>query len=301
MVTPAVVLEEVDWESRPPVAVGRDTWRRFKRNRLAVVGLAIALTLAALAILAPLLTAMGILADPYQLDLGNGHAGLSAAHPLGTDLLGRDLLSRTIYGGRVSLSIGILVQVPAIVIGGTIGLVAGYAGGWVDNLLMRVTDAMFVFPDLLFVLVIASVLGPGYWNIFIALAAVNWVFMARLVRGEVLTIKEQDYIAAARASGSRPAKIALRHVVPNSLGPVIVTLAFGVPAAIFTEAFLSFIGVGMSPPTPSWGVMVNEGFDAIFAYTHQLLAPAVAVSLASISFNFIGDGLRDALDPRMRR
>lgn len=301
MVTPAVVLEELGWESQPPVGVRRHAWRRFRRNRLAVVGLGVALLLTVSALLAPVLVAIGVIADPYEFDLSNSFADISAAHPLGTDQLGRDLLSRTLHGGRVSLSIGILVQVPAVLFGGAMGLAAGYAGGWLDAVLMRLTDAMFVFPDLLFVLVVASVLGPGYWNIVIALAAVNWVFMARLVRGEVLTIKEQDYVAAARAAGSGPAKIALRHLVPNSLGPVIVTVAFGIPGAIFAEAFLSFIGVGMSPPTPSWGVMVNEGFASIFGYTHQLLAPAIAISLASMSFNFIGDGLRDAFDPRMRR
>lgn len=301
MVASGVSLEEAGWDSQLHVPLRRDTWRRFRRNRLAVTGLVIALALAALALLAPVLMSIGVIADPYQLDLADAHAPISAAHPLGTDQLGRDLLSRTVHGGRVSLSIGILVQVPAIAIGGTIGLVAGYAGGWIDNALMRLTDAMFVFPDLLFVLVVASVLGPGYWNIVIALSAVNWVFMARLVRGEVLAIKEQDYIAAARAAGTGPVRMALRHLVPNSLGPIIVTVAFGIPAAVFTEAFLSFIGVGMSPPTPSWGAMVNEGFEAVFAYTHQLLAPALAISLASMSFNFMGDGLRDALDPRLRR
>ena len=299
MASPVLAVEEA---RRPGARAGlrHDAWERFRRHRAAVGGLVIVAVLMALAVAAPLLSRFGVIADPYELDVTQRNAGLTGEHPLGTDGLGRDLLSRTIYGARVSLSVGVLVQVVILAVGGTVGLVAGYLGGRVDNLLMRVTDVMFSFPDLLFVLVIASVVGPGYWNIFIAIGAVNWVFLARLVRGEVLAIKELDYIAAARAVGSRPRKILLRHVVPNSLGPVIVTLTFGVPAAIFIEAFLSFIGVGMRAPTPSWGVMVKEGYEAIYGHPHQVLVPAVAISLTTLSFNFIGDGLRDALDPRMR-
>lgn len=299
MASPVLAAEEA---RRPgaPAGLWHDAWERFRRHRAGVGGLVIVAVLVALAVAAPLLSRFGVIADPYELDPAQRNAGLSGEHPLGTDGLGRDLLSRTIYAARVSLSVGVLVQVVILAIGGTVGLIAGYLGGRVDNLLMRVTDVMFSFPDLLFVLVIASVVGPGYWNIFIAIGAVNWVFLARLVRGEVLAIKDLDYIAAARAVGSRPRKILLRHVVPNSLGPVIVTLTFGVPAAIFIEAFLSFIGVGMRAPTPSWGVMVKEGYEAIYGHPHQVLVPAVAISLTTLSFNFIGDGLRDALDPRMR-
>lgn len=253
------------------------------------------------ALAAPLLAKLGLLADPYELSIANRNGGPSEDLPLGADGLGRDLLSRLLHGARISLSIALLLQVATLVIGGTVGLVSGYLGGRIDKVLMRFTDVMFAFPDLLFVLVIASVLGGGYWNIVIAVGAVNWVFLARLVRGEVRSIKEQDFIEAARAAGSPGSRIVLRHVVPNSLGPVIVTLTFGVPAAIFLEAFLSFIGAGLQPPTPSWGNMIDEGYDAIFAYPHQILVPAVAMSLTMLSFNFIGDGLRDALDPRMRR
>lgn len=299
MASPVLAVEEA---RRPGERGGlrRDAWDRFRRHRAGVAGLAVVAVFVALAVGAPLLTRLGVIADPYELDVTQANAGLSPQHLLGTDGLGRDLLSRTIYGARVSLSVGVLVQVVVLAIGGTVGLAAGYLGGGVDNVLMRLTDVMFSFPDLLFVLVIASVVGPGYWNIFIAIGAVSWVFLARLVRGEVLAIKELDYIAAARAVGSRPRKVLLRHVVPNSLGPVIVTLTFGIPAAIFTEAFLSFIGVGMRAPTPSWGVMVKEGYEAIYGHPHQVLVPAVAISLTTLSFNFIGDALRDALDPRMR-
>lgn len=300
MASPVLAIEEAR-RANTPGALRHVAWQRFRRHRAGVAGLVIVAVFVALAVAAPLLTRFGVIADPYKLNVTERNAGLSGKHLLGTDGLGRDLLSRTIYGARVSLSVGILVQVVILAVGGTVGLVAGYVGGRVDNILMRFTDVMFSFPDLLFVLVIASVVGPGYWNIFIAIGAVNWVFLARLVRGEVLVIKELDYIAAARVVGSGPRKVLLRHVLPNTLGPVIVTLTFGIPAAIFIEAFLSFIGVGMRAPTPSWGVMVKEGYEAIFGHPHQVLVPAVAISLTTLSFNFIGDALRDALDPRMRR
>lgn len=279
----------------------RDVLRKFRRNRLAVAGLVTVSVLGLVALVAPLLTGLGVIYDPYEIALQNPNAGWSWQHLLGTDYLGRDLLARTIYGARISLSLGLLIQLAVLVVGGAVGVTAGYLGGWVDNVLMRITDAAYAFPDLIFVLVIASILGPGYWNLIIAAAVVNWVFLARLVRGEVLTIKEQDYVVAARATGSRPSKIFRRHLLPNALGPVLVSVTFGIPAAIFLEAFLSFIGVGLRPPTPSWGVMINEGYQAVFAYPLQILPSAVAISLTVLSFNFIGDGLRDALDVRSGR
>lgn len=301
MAAPIRALEFNGWASVDHVGLWRDTWRHFRSNRPAVIGLVFVIVLSLVALAAPVLTALGVLGDPLALDYERTSTPPSASHPFGTDALGRDLLSRAVYGARVSLSIAVLLQVVVLVIGGAVGLVAGYAGGRPGNLLMRLTDVMFAFPDLLFVLVIASVLGPGYWKMFLAVGFVSWPYMARLVRGEVLSIKERDFIDAARASGTRPAKIVLRHIVPNSLGPVIVALTFGIPSAIFLEAFLSFVGVGIRPPTPSWGTMINQGYQAIFAHPHQVLVPAVAVSLTTLSFNFIGDGLRDALDPRMRR
>jgi oligopeptide transport system permease protein len=205
------------------------------------------------------------------------------------------------HGARISLSIGLLVPFIYLVIGGTIGLVAGYNGGWIDNLLMRFTDVMYAFPDLLFILVIVAVLGPSLLSIFVALGVVAWVDLARLVRGQVLSIREKEYIEGARATGSGPLKIVLKHVAPNALGPVIVTLTFSIPRAIFAEAVLSYLGVGIPPPTPSWGVMVQDGYQAIFAAPSQVMVPALAIAITMLSFTFIGDGLRDALDPRMRR
>jgi oligopeptide transport system permease protein len=273
-------------------------WRRFRRHRLALLGLGSVTILVVVALAAPLLSRAGVLGDPYRVALDSRNAGTTLSHPLGTDYLGRDLLARLIYGARISLSLGLLIQVAVVAIGGAVGLAAGYVGGWVDNLLMRLADVTFALPDLLFVLVIVSVLGPGYWNIVIAVGLVNWAFLARLVRGQVLAIKEEDYVAAARTMGTRRMRMLGRHVIPNLLGPVIVTVTFGIPAVIFLEAFLSFLGVGLRPPVPSWGVMIREGYEAIFAYPQQVTFTAIFISVTVLSFNFIGDGLRDALDPR---
>src|SRR5262249_47334585 len=228
-------------------------------------------------------------------------AGPSSQHLLGTDELGRDTLSRLMFGARISLSIGILVQGIYVLIGGTIGLVAGYAGGRVDNLLMRFTDIWYAFPDLLFVLVLVSVFSPSIFSIFVAIGIVNWVGLARLVRGQVLSIKEKEFVESARAVGSSQLKIVLRHLVPNALGPVLITLTFGIPAAIFLEAALSYIGVGIQPPTPSWGVMISDAYQATYASPWEVVCAATGIAMTMLSFTFIGDGLRDALDPRMRR
>jgi oligopeptide transport system permease protein len=297
-----MIATELDWENPEQIGLWTDAWRRFRRNRLAVGSLAFILLLITLAVTAPLLQRFGLLQDPTAQDVVNNYLGPGASHHiLGTDDLGRDVLAKVIFGSQVSLSIGILVQAIVLVIGGAIGLTAGYFGGWIDNLLMRFTDIMYAFPDLLFVLIIVAALGPTLLNIFVAIGLVSWVGLARLVRGQVLSIKEKEFVEAARAAGSPPIKIILKHLLPNSLGPVIVSLTFGIPAAIFTEAVLDFLGVGIRPPTPTWGVMVFEGYAAVDAYPYLVIIPCVALSLTMLAFNFIGDGLRDALDPRMRR
>jgi len=298
----ALLAADLDWESPQQIGLWTDAWVRFRRNRLAVGSLAFVLLLITLAVIAPLLERFGLLQDPTAQDVVSNYLGPGAAHHvLGTDDLGRDVLSKVIFGSQVSLSIGILVQAIVLVIGGSIGLVAGYFGGWIDNLLMRFTDIMYAFPDLLFVLIIVAALGPTLLNIFVAIGLVSWVGLARLVRGQVLSIKEKEYVEAAFAAGSSPIKIILKHLLPNSLGPVIVSLTFGIPAAIFTEAILDFLGVGLRPPQPTWGVMVFEGYAAVDAYPYLVIIPCVALSMTMLAFNFIGDGLRDALDPRMRR
>src|SRR5215472_15470654 len=297
----APVELQQDWDVPEQIGLWTDVWRRFRRNRLAVAGAVIVLLLVVEAFLVGFLVQLGIVHDPLRQNVVIALAKPSPSHPFGTDLLGRDTLSRVLFGARISLTIGILVQGIILVIGGTIGMIAGYAGGRVDNLLMRFTDIWYAFPDLVFVFVLVSVFGSSLLSIFVAIGIVNWVGLARLVRGQVLSIKEKEFVESARAVGSSHFKIVLRHLMPNALGPVIVTLTFGIPAAIFLEAALSYIGVGIQPPTPSWGVMISDGYQAIYASPWQVAFPAAAIAITMLSFTFIGDGLRDALDPRMRR
>lgn len=303
MALAAPIEQAIDWEvPEEQIGLWQDAWRRFRRNRLALLGAVLVVLLVLIAFLAPLLVHLGIIIDPIHQQVENIEVGPGVAgHPLGTDELGRDTLSRLMYGSRISLSVGILVQGIILPIGLAIGLLAGYFGGRVDNLLMRFTDIWYAFPDLLFVLVLVSVFGPSLLSIFGAIALVNWVNLARLVRGQVLSLKEKEFIEAARSSGSPPLKLILKHLLPNSLGPIIVTLTFGIPQAIFLEAALSFLGVGIQPPTPTWGQMVNDGYEAIYANPTSVVFPALAIGFTLLAFSFIGDGLRDALDPRMRR
>jgi oligopeptide transport system permease protein len=300
----APALEQaVDWEvAEQQIGLWQDAWHRFRRNRLAVLGAGLVLFLILVAFLSPLLVHFHLIWNPGTQDVANIEVGpAQAGHPLGSDELGRDTLSRLMFGSRISLSVGILVQGIILPIGMAIGLAAGYFGGRIDNLLMRFTDIWYAFPDLIFVLVLVSVFGPSLLTIFGAIALVNWVGLARLVRGQVLAIKEKEYIEAARSSGSAPLKLILKHLLPNALGPIIVTVVFGIPSAIFLEAVLSFLGVGIQPPTPTWGQMVFDGYEAIYANPSAVVLPALAIGFTLLSFSFIGDGLRDALDPRMKR
>jgi oligopeptide transport system permease protein len=299
----APVPAALDWEvPEKQIGLWEDAWHRFRRNRLAVAGAVLVVFLVLVAFLSPLLVHFGLIIDPIKQEVEHIEASPGQfGHPLGTDELGRDTLSRLMYGSRISLSVGILVQGIILPIGLAIGLAAGYFGGRIDNLLMRITDIWYAFPDLIFVLVLVSVFGPSLLSIFGAIALVNWVNLARLVRGQVLAIKEKEYIEAARSSGSPPIKLILKHLLPNALGPIIVTVVFGIPQAIFLEAALSFLGVGIQPPTPTWGQMVFDGYEAIYANPTSVVFPALAIGFTLLAFSFIGDGLRDALDPRMRR
>jgi oligopeptide transport system permease protein len=311
MAMPAIAVEQaaIDWEvPEEQIGLWQDAWVRFRRNRLAVLGAAAVLFLILVAFGSPLLVHFGILHDPFKqqvesIEVAPGVAG----HPFGTDELGRDTLARLMLGSQVSLTVGLLVQGIIFPIGLTVGLAAGYFGGRIDNLLMRFTDIVYAFPDLLFVLVVVSVVRlNGSWfvqliPIFVSIALVNWVGLARLMRGQVLSIKEKEFIEAARSSGSPPLKLILKHLLPNSLGPIIVAITFGIPQAIFLEAVLSFLGVGIQPPQPTWGQMVYDGYEAIYANPTSVVFPALAIGLTLLAFSFIGDGLRDALDPRMRR
>ncbi len=308
MATAIGIAQPVDWDVPEQTGLWKDAWIRFRRNRLAVAGLVVVIILVVMAFGARLPGTPGglwkilhLAGDPFTQDVTNTYALPSLQHPMGTDILGRDLMARVFYGASISLTIGIVVQFLILFIGGSIGMAAGYFGGWIDNLLMRFTDIMFAFPDLLLVLVFVAAFGPSFWSIFIALGLVYWTNLARLVRGQVLSIKEKEYVEAAIMTGTSPLKLIWKHLVPNSLGPVIVTLTFGIPAAIFTEAALSFLGIGIRPPEPSWGVMIEDGYAGIFADPLQVIFPAIAVAFTMLSFTFIGDGLRDALDPRMKR
>jgi oligopeptide transport system permease protein len=282
---------------RPHHTMWGDAMIRLRRNKLAMIGGAFILLLALAAIFAPFITPYGF-ADQH---LDNILESPSARHPLGTDQLGRDTLARLLYGARTSLAVGIFTQFIVICIGIPVGAIAGYSGGRTDNYIMRFVDVMYAFPDLLFIILLRSVLGGSIFMLFLAIGLVAWVNIARLVRGQVLSLKSRDFVSAAKAMGGMSRYITWRHLLPNSLGPVIVSITFNVPRVIFTEAALSYIGIGVKPPTPSWGAMIQDGFNLIFSKPYMLLFPALGLALLMLSFTFLGDGLRDALDPKLRR
>jgi len=282
-----------------------DAWRRLKRNKPAMFGLGGIILICLVAIFAPLLAP----ANPYAQDLTQGLRlpGAPAAitrtgtYILGSDKLGRDILSRVIYGARVSLLVGIFSEFITSVLGITLGLIAGYYGKWIDNLIMRLSDIMFAFPDLLLCIGIVFAFGPNLYNVFLAIGIVGWAGMARLVRSQVLALKESEYVTAARAQGLSDWRIITRHILPNCLGPIIVSITMGIPGAIMSEAGLSFLGLGAQPPTASWGSMIYDAraymrVDPLFS-----VWPGLAIMFAVFSFNLFGDGLRDAIDPRLKR
>jgi oligopeptide transport system permease protein len=247
---------------------------------------------------------VAIVHTPYSYrDVGvaRPYSGPSSANWFGADILGRDVLSRLMVGAQISLIVGVGTQVLVLLVGIPIGLLAGYYRGPFDTVVSFVINVFYGIPDLLVAMILLLLLGPSLNNIIIAIVATRWMDMARLVRGQTLSLREREFIEAARSSGAKPLKILFGHILPNSLGPIIVQATFGVPAAILFEAFLSFLGVGVQPPTPSWGSMAADGLAAIRIAPHMVIFPSIALSLTLMAFNFLGDGLRDALDPRMKR
>jgi ABC-type dipeptide/oligopeptide/nickel transport system permease subunit len=283
--------------SRTSRGLWRDAWRRLLRNKLAMAGLIFIAFMVLVALFADVLP----LPDPTFQYPNSSYAGPSPAHLLGNDQIGRDLLSRLVHGAQISLFVGIVAQGLILLIGLTMGGLAGFFGGRVDNLLMRFTDVFYAFPDLLFVIIITAALGASLQNILLAIGLVTWTDMARLVRGQLLSLRERDYVSAARSLGASAPRIIISHLLPNAAGPIIVRVTYGVPQAIFTEAVLSFIGLGVRPPQASWGTMIQIGNQAIFSAPHLVLFPAIAIALTMLAFNFLGDGLRDALDPQNTR
>jgi oligopeptide transport system permease protein len=318
----------------------QSAWKRLARNRMAMLGIVIILANIAIAIFAPVLAPRHYTAAtfdaknaapewvtrvfPSMIPLGQdgGYIRVDNSYALGADGLGRDLLSRILYGSRVSLLVAFIGPLVAIGVGLFVGLAAGYFGGWIDTLLMRIVDIMYAFPTLLFIILLMTffrfstaepepgsltyTLGQldkasgGMALIFVGIGLTSWMQMARLVRGQVLSAREKEYVEAARSMGNRTPGIMFRHILPNILGPLIVAETLTIPTYISYEAFLSFIGLGVQAPLPSWGSMISEGANSIVSYPNQVIFPAIALFLIMFAFNFLGDGLRDALDPRMR-
>ena len=274
----------------------RDAWRRLLRNKLAVAGGITVILLCLIAIFADFLAPFSY----TKPNFGRLNEFPSREFPLGTDQLGRDVLSRIIYGARVSMLVGLGAQVIVVLIGVPIGLISGYLGGRVDLVLTRFVDVMYAFPQLLFVILVMSMLGAGLMNIFIAIGLTGWVGIARQTRAQVLSIKEKEFVEGAKSLGAGFWRIMSKHVLPSALTPIVVSVTFGIPQAIFTEAALSFIGVGINPPTPSWGQMVGENQQFLRSYWHLCVFPSIAIAITMLSFTFFGDGVRDALDPKMK-
>ena len=273
----------------------RDALRRYMKNKLSVVAAVIIIVITFMAVFAPWVS-------PSHYSEANFDAAWqfpSWTHPMGTDSIGRDYFSRIVYGARISLIVGFVAQMISLLIGVPLGAIAGFKGGKADYIVMRLVDVMSVFPSLLFAILIMAWLGSGLSNVLFAIGVTGWVGVCRLVRAQFLSLRASDFVRAARSMGASNVHIIVRHMLPNALSPIIVGLAMGIPQAIFAEAGLSFLGLGINPPTPSWGQMVSSHLPNVIYYWHLALFPVFMIALVMLGFSLIGDGLRDALDPRM--
>ena len=295
--TSAVTLPAVGERRTRPESIAGQIWRRFRRHRLAMIGLAIIAALFLASVFAPLIAPY----DPEQVNpLLRHQPPLSPGHLLGTDEIGRDVLSRLLYAGRVSLTVGFAAMAVTVLAGSVVGLVSAYYGGKVDTILMRLTDVFLSFPTIYLLLVLAAFIQPSVVSITLIVGFTAWMEVARIVRAQFLALKEQDFVLAARALGATAPRIMGRELLPNGMGPIIVAATLQVANAILAESYISFLGYGIQPPQASWGIMLNNAQDFFTRAPWLAIFPGVAITLAVLAFNFVGDGLRDAFDPRQR-
>jgi oligopeptide transport system permease protein len=311
MATSSTVLERRVAKPKQSAGLWSDAWGRLRKNRLAILGLVLVILLLTAGLLGPIIAPWNYQVQDLQAVFANGNRPVppfSPGHLLGTDSLGRDLLSRLLDGARISVTVAFVVQIVILTIGVPIGALAGWFGGNLDNALMRFTDVIYAFPDLLFIILLSvafreTAFGQaldGLFLVFVAIGLTSWVTVARLVRGQLLALKETEFVEAARAIGVSDRRIVTRHLLPNGLSPIIVAITLGIPSAILAESTLAFIGVGVQPPRASWGSLIADGEKYVRGDPHLVLFPAVAIALALIGFTFLGDGLRDALDPKLK-
>lgn len=289
-------LENANAISRPTTTYLQDAWRRLRQNKVALTAIIILALVILLAMFVPVFS-------NYSMSSQDGtmvNKGPTLAHIFGTDSLGRDLFVRCWTGARVSLFIAFVAALVNLIIGVFYGGISGYAGGRVDLFMMRLVEIVTTVPDLLWVILLMVIMGPGLHTIIIAISITGWGSMARIVRGQILQLKQSEYVMASRTLGGRGRWILLKHLIPNTMGPIIIELTFSIPNAIFTEATLSYLGLGVPVPLSSWGTLANEGSRMLLLFPYQLLFPALLISITMLGFNLLGDGLRDALDPKMR-
>lgn len=298
MYSPATEEEKRNNEFfKPSISYWCDAWNRIRKDKMALTGLIIIIVILIFAILSPFFCKYTY---DFQ-DLNQANQWPTLQHIFGTDNLGRDLFVRTMYGARISLSIGFVASFISLTIGVLYGGISGLLGGKADIIMMRIVDILYSIPSMIYVILLMVIIGPGLKSIFLTLGISYWVGMARIVRGEILKLKHEEFVLAAQVIGASKRRILLRELIPNAMGPIIVTLTLSIPNAIFNEAFLSFVGLGVSAPMASWGVLTNQAIGSLEVYPYQLFFPAAAITITILAFNFLGDGLRDALDPRLKR